>query len=264
MPTLPPTDCAPLYRDGRHYDGLNDRFQEDVPFYRELALAAGGPVLELACGTGRLTIPLAGAGVDITGLDLSAGMLAQARAKARQARTKVSWVRADVRRFRLGRRFRLIFIPFNSLLHLHDRASLEAFFARVRRHLAPDGRFLVDVFNPSLQVLTRPEGQVCPVGGYPDPDGRGSVEITETNVYDRATQVNRIRWRYTFSDGRPDVVDELNMRIFFPQELDSLLVYNGFRILEKWGGFDRRPFVAASPKQLVLCALAPRRGTPGR
>ncbi|NLI76808.1 MAG: class I SAM-dependent methyltransferase [Candidatus Riflebacteria bacterium] len=264
MPAIPPSDCDPLYRDGRHYDGLNDRFQDDLPFYRDLAVAAGGPVLELACGTGRLTIPLAQAGIDITGLDRSAGMLAHARAKAREAAVKVAWVRADARRFRLGRRFRLIFIPFNSLHHLHDRPSLEAFFACVRRHLAPGGRFLVDVFNPSLQVLTRPEGQVYPVGGYPDPDGQGSVEITETNVYDRATQVNRIKWRFAFSDGRPDVVDELNMRVFFPQELDALLVYNGFRLLEKWGGFDRQPFTSASAKQLVLCAAAPRRRTTGR
>ena len=80
-------EAIPLYREGRHYDLLNADVVADIPFYLEEARRAGGPVLELACGTGRLTIPIAQTGVEVVGLDQSASMLAHLRTKARQAVT---------------------------------------------------------------------------------------------------------------------------------------------------------------------------------
>ena len=131
-----------LYRDGRHYDELVRSLPlGDVPFYVGEAKRADGPVLELACGTGRVTIPVAQSGVEIVGLDQSASMLATARAKAAEAGVKIAWVEADCRTFALSRKFALIFMAFNSMQHLHDHASLAALFAHVRGHLAPGGRF---------------------------------------------------------------------------------------------------------------------------
>jgi SAM-dependent methyltransferase len=140
----------PLYRDGRHYDALNSDLVADIPFYVEEAKRAGGPVLELACGTGRLTIPIVQIGVGIFGLDLSASMLAHARTKANAASVKIQFVEADCRDFDLGRQFALIFMAFNSMQHLHDYASQAALFANVRKHLAEGGRVIFDVFNPRM------------------------------------------------------------------------------------------------------------------
>src|SRR5207244_1015020 len=98
-------ESIPLYRDGRHYDALNGFLVADIPFYMEEARKAGGPVLELACGTGRLTIPIAQAGVEIVGLDLSPSMLSHACTKAKAAGVDIKFVEGDCRTFALGRKF---------------------------------------------------------------------------------------------------------------------------------------------------------------
>jgi SAM-dependent methyltransferase len=244
-----------LYRDGRHYDALNRHIVADIPFYVEEAQRASGEVLEIACGTGRLTIPIAQAGVKITGLDVSPSMLAHARSKANLAGIDISWVEADCREFALQKKFRLIFIPFNSMQHLHDLESLRRFFAKVREHLAPGGRFIVDVFNPSVVLLNRdPSIRYCE-RTYDDPDGRGVITLEQTSKYDDAAQVNRILW-YFSRDGEPDFrVEKLELRCFFPQELDLVMHAHGFRIEQKFGNFERKPFAKGDPKQIVVCKL---------
>jgi SAM-dependent methyltransferase len=110
-----------------------------LPYYAELARQASGDILELACGTGQLTVPLAGAGVRIAGLDLSEPMLRTARERAATAKVSVEFVPGDMRNFSLGRQFALIFIARNSLLHLHSTDDILATFAAVRRHLMAGG-----------------------------------------------------------------------------------------------------------------------------
>jgi SAM-dependent methyltransferase len=253
---MKPTDCDALYRDGRHYDLQHREFVEDIPFYVGHAKSSGGPVLELACGTGRITIPVAAEGVDITGLDVSETMLGHAKRKAEAQGVAVEWVLADFRDFHLGRQFGLVLFPFNSIAHLHDLADIDACFSCVREHLSPDGRFIVDIFNPRLEILIRDPSERYPVDEYSDPDGRGTVVVTENNVYDRATQMNRIKWYYKIGRKREEEVADLNMRIFFPQELDALLIHNGFTIEDKFGAFDGAPFSSISATQVVLCRPA--------
>lgn len=245
-------DCRHIYLDGRHYD-LQTNHLDDLTFYLHQIEKYGEPVLELACGTGRLTIPIAERGIHITGLDISEGMLSQAKIKANIKKVKIEWIEADCRNFNLKEKFNFIFLPFNSIAHLHDLESIEACFSCVRKHLAPKGRFVIDVFNPSLSMLTREPSKRYPVAEYPDPDGKGTVVITENNIYDAATQINSIKWYYKIGSQADEVVEELNMRIFYPQELDALLYYNGFTIEAKFGNYDESSFVSASPKQLIVC-----------
>jgi SAM-dependent methyltransferase len=256
-PPDPSEYCGGLYADGRHYDLQHAGITDDIPFYLKQAQASGGPVLELACGTGRITIPLAEAGIKITGLDLTEGMLRQARARAAGKGIAVDWVLGDCRKFDLGLKFNLIFFPFNSIAHLHDPESIEACLECVKKHLSDEGRFIVDIFNPRLDLLIRDASERYPVAEYPDPDGGGTVVITENNVYDASTQVNHIKWYYQVGKGCAERVAELNMRIFFPQELDALLRAGGFEIEAKYGNFDESPFGASSPKQIIL-ARPPR------
>jgi len=249
---MEPIDCAELYSDGRHYDLENAGFVQDISFYLRQIANTGGPILELACGTGRITLPIAEKGFQITGLDVSQAMLTHAQAKAAVRGVEVQWIHADCRDFSLDRRFAFVFFPFNSIAHLHSLESLEACLARVREHLAPDGRFAVDMYNPRLDVLMRDPGRRYPVTEYPDPDGRGIVTVTENNVYDRAAQVNWIKWYFSI-EGQDEYVQALNMRIFYPQELDALLRYNGFTLEAKHGNYDETPFGSTSPHQLVIC-----------
>lgn len=246
-----------LYSDGRHYDFFLGDQSADIPFYLGQAGRAKGAVLELACGTGRLTLPLARAGVNITGLDSSGPMLDRAKEKASHEGLNIPWVHGDALDFDLRFLFDLIFLPFNSLQHFHDRGSLERLFERVRAHLAPGGRFVLDVHQPNLALLNRHPGEIYPVEGLGQaPDG--TVVTGEEVAYDDARQVYRIRWHYSLpEDDRavPERVDELNLRMFFPVELDALLHYNGFEILEKFGDFNSKKFEAGDLKQIVVCGL---------
>lgn len=250
---------TPLYCNGLHYDAEYRDYTVDIPFYVERARAAGGPVLEVACGTGRLTIPIAGAGVDITGLDLAPEMLSRARDKAAEAGVIVDWIEADCRDFHLGRAFALVFCPFNSMQCLHDRESIESFLACVREHLAPGGRFIVEVFNPNVAILARGPDLRSSVCSYPNPCGDGDVYIEEVIDYDDAAQVSHNHWYYAIP-GEEDIrEEELRMRCFYPQELDMLLHYNGFEILEKLGDFDGKAFAAGDARQIVVCRAADAR-----
>jgi SAM-dependent methyltransferase len=250
-------ESIPLYRDGRHYDALNSFLVADIPFYLEEARKARGPVLELACGTGRLTIPIAQVGVEIIGLDLSASMLEHARSKAKDAGVDIEFIEGDCRGVEMGRKFGLIFMAFNSMQHLHDYASLAALFANVRKHLAEDGRFVFDVFNPKLEILARAAGDRRLEREYQDPDGKGTMAFEHSNIYDDAAQVSHIQCYFVRRGPKGEElevrVEELHLRSFFPQELDLLVRSQGFEIVEKFGNFERKAFGSGDPKQVVVC-----------
>ena len=249
-------DGTEIYWDGRHYDLDHAGVKPgDLPFYLAEAKKAGGPVLELACGTGRLLIPLAKAGINVTGLDVAEPMLARARVKAAREGVKIELIRADARKLRLRRKFRLIFIAFNSMQHLHDRVSLEKFFDGIKKRLAPGGRFIFDVFNPDPRYLVRDAEELLPIGSYKDPRTGKDILVHERYSYDRASQASRITWYYK-AGRRAAGARRLNMRCFYPAELDALLHYNGFKILRKYGDFDRKPFTGNSPKQVIICRKA--------
>jgi len=252
---MKPIDFEGLYWDGRHYDLQNRDYVNDIPFYLRKVKNYGDPVLELACGTGRITIPIAEQGIDISGLDISEPMLSFAKKKAEEKGINVQWVKADCRNFKLNRKFNLVLFTFNSIAHLHDLKSIESCFYCVKMHLKNKGRFIIDIFNPRLDILIRDPSLRYPVAESPDPYGKGTVVITENNIYDTATQINRIKWYYKIGS-EPEVVKELNMRIFYPQEIDALLKYNGFIIERKFGDYDESTFKPGSPKQIIICYRA--------
>jgi len=263
--------AVPIYRDGRHYDALNSFLVADIPFYAEEARRAAGakthppakgagrmgqPVLELACGTGRLTIPIAQSGIEIVGLDLSPSMLSHARTKADAAGVAIEFVEGDCRSFDLPRKFALIFMAFNSMQHLHDYVSLSALFANVRKHLAADGRFVFDVFNPKLDILGRSSGDRRLEREYQDPDGRGTMAFEYSAIYDDSLQVIHIQCYFVRRVEGEEVEvreEELHLRSFFPQELDLLVRSQGFEMVAKFGNFERKAFGCGDPKQVVVC-----------
>lgn len=246
---------ADIYEDARLYDALGQaQFGgSDLAYWQQQCTRYGGPVLELACGSGRLTIPLAQTGVDIEGLDLSPAMLARAREKARGLH--LPWHLGDVTDFTVDRKFSFLFLPNNSVAHLLRWVDLVSCLNRVKRHLRKGGRFALDYFNPSFPLLMRDSADRFPVAAFPHPDTGEPVVVTETNNYNSATQTNHIRWFWRFADGH-EMVSDLPMRVYFPQELDALLSCAGFVIEEKYGGYDLSPFTSASGKHLIVAKSA--------
>ena len=226
-----------------------------VPYYVDLARQASGDVMELACGTGQLTVPIASTGLKIVGLDLSAPMLQVAQERAAAAKVSVEYVLGDMRNFDLGRKFGLIFIARNSLLHLHSTDDILAAFAAIKRHLAPEGMFAFDIFNPNVRLLARAPGQRFPVF-QKESESFGQLSVEDTIDYDPATQVSRSRW-YVSAPGKPDAwVLPLELRNIFPQELPLLLAAGGFHLKSRAGDLDGTPFDSASRSQVCLCQAA--------
>src|SRR5579884_4096876 len=131
----------------------------DVPFYVEEAVRSGGPVLELGVGTGRIAVPIAAAGIEVVGVDLSAGMLEVARERAELAGVRVDLRHGDLRNPPVRETFPLVLCPFRSLLHMETAADRATALRAVARCLAPGGRFVFDVFAPGADDIAETHGR---------------------------------------------------------------------------------------------------------
>ena len=240
-----------LYDHPALYDALFP-VRAHLPYYEELARRASGDILELACGTGQLTVPLASAGLRVTGLDLAEPMLKAARERAAAANVSVEHLRGDMRDFDLRRRFALIFIARNSLLHLHSTKDFVAAFEAIRRHLAPGGMFAFDIFNPDVRMLARPAGQRFQAMQV-ESEAFGTISVEQINDYDPATQVGHGRW-YVSAPGKPEGwVLQMDLRSIFPQELPLLLAAGGLQLRSRTGDLSGTPFDSSSRFQVCVC-----------
>lgn len=246
-----------FYSHATLYDLVFAGGDQAVAFYRAEADRQGGSVLELASGTGHKLIPIASDGHPCTGLELSPDMLVEARRKAHERAVTVEWVQGDMRQFDLGRTFDLVVIAANSLLHLHAADDLVSCFRSVRRHLAPGGRLVLDVFNPSARVLSQADGvrRRRDSLSFVDPD-RGVVHVDVAETYDSAAQVTRGTWYFSTDTQADFVVAPLEIRSIFPQELPLLLSLGGLRMVERYGDWSRAPLTTDSGVQVCVCEPA--------
>jgi len=240
-----------LYDHPDLYDALLP-VDAHVPFYVDLARQQAGAVLELACGTGQLTIPVAQQGLTTIGVDLSATMLQVAKQRASTAGTSVGFVQADMRELSLGRKFDLIFVARNSLLHLLSTEDLLAALTAVRRHLTPKGIFAFDIFNPDVRRLAGPRGERIPAMQVVTATF-GTLTVEETRDYNPATQVNHGTWHISTPDKRDAWIVPLVLRSIFPQELPLLIAAAGLELVSRFGELSRIPFGPGSRVQVCLC-----------
>ena len=256
--------CAEYDGSAEFYDYVVPyRARSDVAFFTQLAVAARPPVLEVACGTGRVLIPCARAGARMIGLDLSRAMLDVCRRRlldeSPDVQARVTLHEGDMRRFDLGRTFDLITIPFRGFQHLLTVDDQRQALATIRRHLATDGRFVLDLFNPSLPLLTDERWLVEPTvePAFTLPDGRVVVRSYRIAGRDYFNQVQDVEMTYEISwpDGRLERrTERFLLRYLFRFEAEHLLVREGFEVQEVHGDYDRRPYGAVYPGELIFIA----------
>ncbi len=240
-----------LIYDANVYDGMNTDLT-DLKFYKKwLPKNKDARILELCCGTGRLTLPIAKDGYNISGVDITSSMLEQAQVKASEAGLEIEFIEADIRTLDLSEKYDLIFIPFNSIHHLYQNKDLFQALNVVKNHLKENGFFLLDCYNPNIKYIIEGEKEQKVIAEYITEDGR-KVLIKQKMRYENKTQINRIEWHYYIND-EFDSIQNLDMRLFFPQELDSYLESNGFDIIHKFGGFQEEEFNDNSEKQIFVC-----------
>ena len=242
------------FRDPANYD-LEESPQsgQRIEFYCELADAVGGPVLELGCGTGLVSIPIARRGLDVTGIDLARPMLDFAELKARREGVSVRWVQADARQAMLARQFQFIYMTGNAFQAFLSRQDQESLLRSIKSHLAKDGTFAFETRNPSGHELTTRRDEEHWFD-YTNSENR-SVRVSGTQCYDPILQIMHWKTFRRWTDERGVHVEKTRIacRFFFPQELAALLHYNGVEIVRQYGNWNKEPLVDGSPTIISLC-----------
>jgi len=251
------------YKDAAYYAATYANRTEDVDFYLGLAAEHGeGGVLEYGCGDGRILLPLARIGLACTGVDRSAPMLRALRQKLKahpELRPRITAKRGDMRRVRLDQRFPLVLCTFNTFLHLYTRQDVEQFLTRVRAHLKRGGRFVLDVSVPNPEELGRDPATIARVTPFRHPSTDEVVRYGERFDYDGMRQVLLVSMEFE-PKGAPERawMTPLAHRQFFPRELEALLHYNGFEVMDVYGDFEMRPPDGGTVDIALVCRA--RRG----
>ncbi len=246
---------AELYDDVTLY-----RSRPDVDFYVEEAQAIEGNVLELGCGTGRVLIPVARLGKEVTGVDNSPRMLAicqrQLESEPPEVRRNATLVQADMRDLDLGRRFSLVMIPFRPIQHLVAVSDQVATLQAIHRHLEPGGRLVFDVFNPKLEYLLedrtaeREDTAEVELG-----DGRSfrrTVRVPAVHIVEQYSEAELIYYVREADGTTRRLVHGFLMRWYWLFEVEHLLTRCGFRVRAAFGDFNRSPLTDISPEMIFI------------
>ncbi len=234
----------------------------DVNFYLSQAERTGRPVLELGCGTGRITIPLVKAKHEVEGIDASPPMLSVLRAKVEnqltsKERARLGLCEADMRDYDPGRRFALVFCPYSSFNYLLEHSEQITVLEKVRAHLTPGGRFVLDMFVPHYDLLLLPDEHVFEDYKRVLPDG-SLMERVKTIHKDLTNQINVITRTYRFfnTDGSEirRVATQEKIRYFFHSEMRLLLHHCGFCVEEEYGDFQGFPYRYEARTMIFVCS----------
>lgn len=251
-----PADSLPsTFDDGDMYDLVCQGMPYGLDFYVALASEAKGPVLDIACGTGRILLPCMQAGVDIEGLDLFAPMLKTLRTKADELSLSPTLYQCDMSDFSLPRRYALLMIPFNAFIHNMTQAAQISCLECCREHLLAGGQLVFDTFFPSLEVIGAPQKTRVLEGELPHPRTGLPMRMYDTRTFDRVAQeqhsLNEIELLDADGGVQATHRSEVSSRYIFKHEMELLLRVAGFARWEIYGDFDRRPLTREHDAMIV-------------
>jgi SAM-dependent methyltransferase len=242
------------------YDAEWQELTTDIPFLAETARQYGGPALDLAAGTGRVTFPIAETGLEVVAMDNSASMLQRGEeALAGQdaaIRERVTFMTGDMARFQIGRQFRFICISQNSFLLLADRKDQEQCLRCIYDHLDPEGRFVVDIYSPRFDLIGQKENDIQFLRHFFLPEQQAVVMQWEYAVRNMAAQTMDIDFLYEVYDKQGQLTrrtHQLHMAIVFRYEMQYLLEKHGFVVETVYGDYDKTIFGPDSPQMIFLC-----------
>ena len=246
------------------YDEVYGRTRnKDIDFYVQYSKLAAGRTLELGCGTGRVLLPTAVSGCDITGLDLSPHMLAKCQAKLNEQpsdiQARVRRIQGNMTSFVTGEQYSLVTIPFRAFQHLISVEQQQSCLGCIRQHLLSSGLLVLDLFNPFPPALVddpKYRAEKEDFAGIQLRDGKTLRRTHRTTAFHRNLQYNEVELIYYVSDpdGRTErFVHAFPMRYFFRYEMEHLLNLCGFICVDLFGDFDKSAF-SDSPPEMIFVA----------
>lgn len=250
------TDNLEEYDDPVSYDIENNAYIGELPLLVEWASKKDGPIIDLACGTGRITIPLASKGFRLIGVDLHAGMLEQAKRKTQELDLQIEWLEQDCTRLNLNCKSSLIYMVGNSIQHFHTNESQNLLLTSIHRHLEEDGVFIFGTRFPNAEELLQPSTEEY-WKTYNDPTCKKEVDVFTISDYDALSQIQHYTTVRKFKDVDGRVVEEkrtnISLRYTYPQEMGRLLSENGFEILHVYKDWNETPISNDSYEMIYVC-----------
>jgi len=251
----------PFSAYARFYDLDYAGMADDLPTILQFAARCGSPILELACGTGRVLLPLAHQGYRVTGVDNSAAMLVKARQKIAAAglEDRIALLEQDIRRLHLEEQFNLALIVSNSFLALLTLDDQLAALQGIRRYLNPGGLLLLDIFNPDLGRLLDSNGSLALEKIMIDPETGQRLLKLRAQVVDLGQQLIDITAIIDEVDDQGRVrrtVFPYTLRYLFRAELELLLRHAGFVVEAIYGSYDLDEFSGDSERLIAVARHA--------
>ena len=237
-----------VYLNPELYDALHNDIGTDENVIKYYAKKCNGSVLEIACGTGRLSKYIIDLGLPYTGIDNSKPFL---NVSLQKFGKNGAFLYNDMQDFKLAEKFDFIFIGFNSFLHnLTDKDALNC-LRSIRDHLNGNGLFLLSIFLPDPEFLYRDE-YLHDARTFFNYKGK-QCRVMERNSYDDETQINSLTWQLEIDGKLSDETYSFKQRMFYPHKMHLLLQESGFTVNEKFGDWDMNPMDEESPLQIYIC-----------
>jgi SAM-dependent methyltransferase len=240
-----------------YYDLEHGGYQDDIDLYCNYADSTGSPVLELGCGTGRLLVPLARRGIELTGVDSSPAMLARARQhlEAAMLLNQVELIEGDGRTLRLRQRFRLAFVALNTFAHFITRDDQRAVLAKLRQHLLPEGTLILDLPHADLRHYQETEGHLFHQGTWIDQSRNEIVShlvAAATDPVARCLQLTHFYDAHSQGETIRRIVVQTSLAMLSPGEAELLVESCGFQLNHLYGDYELNPCEENSPRLILV------------
>jgi len=241
---------AEEYNNPILYDQENESFQEDIPFLLKWANKTDGPIIDIACGTGRATIPLAEAGFDMIGVDINGNMLDEAKRKAAELSIPIQWEEQDCTEFHLKVKTRMIFTVGNSFQHFLTIEDQDMLLKSVSKHLEIGGIFIFGTRFPSSEELLQPSTEEY-WRSYKDRDTHQKVDVYTISEYD---PIEQLQYYTTIRRiGEKETSSSITLRYTYPKEMERLLTEHGFKILHVYQDWKETPLSKDAYQMVYVC-----------
>ena len=244
------------YDDPKAYDSENETYKEDFPFLMKWAAKIGGTIIDLACGTGRVTIPLANKGYKLIGVDIHKGMLGEARNKSANPHLPIEWIEQDCTNLHLNVKSKFIYTVGNSFQHFLSNNEQDRLLDAVNRHLEMDGIFIFDTRFPSAEELLQPSTEEY-WKTYIDNDTMNKVDVYTISKYESLTQIQHYTTIRRMQNNTGEILEEkrtnISLRYVYPREMERILSVNGFEILHLYQDWNETPITAECTQMVYVC-----------
>ena len=243
-----------IYHNPQRYDDQYWWKKNDIEFWKKIYTKNNGKkILELGSGTGRLSIPLLKEGADYTGLEISKEFCNHAKNKIKKYGFVPNIITGDFRDFNLNNKYDIIFIGFNTFLHLLNDTDATKCFNSVKKHMHANTLFYIDIFVPNPLFLYRSKKRIKNLE-YIDTKTNQTIYIDEICDYNRTTEVNKITWVY-YSKNQEEQEYNFTMRMYFPDTMNRLIIDSGLHINNLWGDHEFNMFNEDSELQIYECQI---------